>query len=224
LAPAARAAGFFERSFPKDQFVACKQKADAWQPANVSAKQDAHQGAAFAAHAQSPGQPVTPKQQFPSGLLNVYSPDSEGWVLTGAGINGIAFGKRGSESSETYGAQVIIFEMSPTGNSDEFVSFVKKRIATMNPAPRFQETGSDFQYTEGRGYPCVDVRARYDDNAAMTPTGNEQLKLKVVSLYCRHPVRQDLGFFAAYSYRGKAADTQIESAAKSFIEAISVPK
>jgi hypothetical protein len=58
----------------------------------------------------------------------------------------------------------------------------------------------------------------------MNPTGKEQLKLKVVSLYCRHPVRQDLGFFAAYSYRGKAADTQIESAAQSFIEAISVPK
>jgi len=179
---------------------------------------------ALAARAQSPGQPVTPKQQFPSGLLNVYSPDSEGWIVTGAGRNGIAFAKRGNESNETYGAQVIIFEMSPTGNSDEFISFVKKRIATMNPAPRFQETGSDFQYTEGRGYPCVDVRTSYDDTAAMTPAGKEQLVLKVVALYCRHPVRQDLGFFAAYSYRGKAADTQIESSAKSFIETIGVPK
>lgn len=222
LAPAARAAGFFERSFPKDQLAACKQKAEEWQPANASAGQGTQQGAAFAAHA--PGQPVTPKQRFPNDLLNVYSPDSEGWVVTGAGMNGIELGKRGRESGETYGAQVVFFEMSPTGNSDEFTSFVKKRIATMNPAPRFHETGSDFQYGEARGYPCVDVRVTYDDHAAMTPTGREQLKLKVVSLYCRHPVRQDLGFFAAYSYRGKAADTQIESAAKSFIEAITVPK
>jgi len=63
------------------------------------------------AHGQSAGQGVTPKQQFPSDLINVYSPHSEGWVVTGTGRNGIAFGKRGSGSNETYGAQVIIFEM-----------------------------------------------------------------------------------------------------------------
>ena len=179
---------------------------------------------AVAAHAQSPGQPVTPKQQFPNDLLNVYSPDSDGWVVTGAGRNGIAFGKRGTEQNETYGAQVIIFEMTQTGSSEEFVGLVKRRIATMNPAPRFQEIGSGYQYTESRGYPCVDVRVSYDDTAAVTAMGKEQLKLKVISLYCRHPIRQELGFFAAYSYRGKAADAQIEEAAKSFIEAINVPK
>lgn len=179
---------------------------------------------ALAAYAQSPGQPVSPKQPFPSALLNVYSPDAEGWVITGAGRNGIAFGKRGAEANETYGAQVIFFEMPQTSNSEEFSALVKKRIATMNPAPRFQETSSDFQYTENRGYPCVGVRVSYDDNAAMTPSGKEQLKLKVVSLYCRHPVQQDLVFFAAYSYRGKAADAQIDTAATNFIETISVPR
>jgi hypothetical protein len=114
--------------------------------------------------------------------------------------------------------------MSQTSSSDEFVDLVKRRIATMNPAPRFQETSSNFQFTDSRGYSCVDVRTSYDDNAAVTPTGKEQLKLKVIALYCRHPIKQELGFFAAYSYRGKAVDAQIESAAKSFIEAISVAK
>ena len=178
----------------------------------------------LAAYAQSPGQLVTPKQHFPSPILSVYSPDAEGWVVTGAGRNGIAFGRRGNERNETYGAQVIIFEMPPTGSSDEFVSAVRQRIATVNPPPRFQELASDFQYTEACGYPCVDVRVTYDDTGALTPTGKEQLRLKVVSLYCRHPVKQELGFFAAYSYRGKTADAQIENAAKGFIEAISVPK
>ena len=167
---------------------------------------------------------MTPKQQFPNDLLNVQSPDSEGWVVTGVARNGIGFAKRGSESNETYAAQVILFEMSQTSSSDEFVDFVKRRIATMNPAPRFQETSSDFQFIESRGYPCVDVRIAYDDNAAVTPTGKEQLRLKVIALYCRHPIKQELGFFAAYSYRGKAVDPQIESAAKNFIEATSVVK
>lgn len=177
-----------------------------------------------AVQAQSPGQTVAPKQLFPSSILNVYAPDSEGWVVTGAGSNGISFGKRGGESSETYGAQVIIFEMPPTTGSEDLVGFVKNRIAAMNPPPRFQETNSNYQYTEDRGYPCVNVHMALDDTAAVTPTGKEQLKLQVVSLYCRHPVQQQLGFFAAYSHRGKAADDQIEGAAKSFIEAINVPK
>jgi hypothetical protein len=179
---------------------------------------------AVGALAQSPGQPVTPRQAFPSGLLNVYAPDSEGWVITGAGRNGIAFARRGSESDETHGAQVILFEMPPTASSEEFVGFVRKRIATMNPAPRFQETAAEIRYAEDRGYPCTEVRASYDDNAAVTPSGKEQLKLKVVALYCRHPARPELGLFAAYSRRGKAADPEIEGPAKSFIDAIQVPK
>ena len=177
-----------------------------------------------AVNAQSPRQPVAPKQLFSSSILNVYAPDSVGWVVTGAGSNGISFGKRGAESDETYGAQVIIFEMPSTNGSEEFVSFVKKRIAEMNPSPRFQEIGSNYQYTENRGYPCVNVHINFDDTAAVTPTGTKQLKLQVISLYCRHPEQQQLGFFAAYSHRGKVTDDQIESAAQDFIAAINVPK
>jgi len=175
-------------------------------------------------HAQSSGQAVTPKQLFPSSILNVYSPDSEGWVITGAASNGIAFGKRGANSNETYGAQLVIFEMSPTTSNEELVSIVKKRIAAMNSPPRFRETSSNYQYTENRGYPCVNVHIDFDDTAAVTPTGKEQLKLQVISLYCRHPAQQQLGFFAAYSHRGKTTDDQIETAARSFIEAIDVPR
>jgi len=175
-------------------------------------------------HAQSSGQAVTPKQLFPSSILNVYSPDSEGWVITGAASNGIAFGKGGANSNETYGAQVVIFEMSPTTSNEELVSIVKKRIAAMNPPPRFRETSSNYQYTENRGYPCVNVHIDFDDTAAVTSNGKKQLKLQVISLYCRHPAQQQLGFFAAYSHRGKTTDDQIETAARSFIEAIDVPR
>ena len=179
---------------------------------------------AGAAYAQSPGQPVTKKQLFPSDILNVYSPDSEGWVVTGSANNGISFGKRAPESNETYGAQAVIFEMPPTTDPEEFLGFIKKRIALMNPPPRFQETASDYRYAEDRGYPCVNVHVTFDDTAAVTPTGKQQLKLQVVSLYCRHPVHQQLGFFAAYSHRGKANDDQMESAAIDFIAGVDIPK
>jgi hypothetical protein len=177
-----------------------------------------------AAHAQAPGQPVRPKQAFPSSVLNVYSPDSEGWVIAGFGGNGISFARRGSETNETYAAQVIVFGMAQTASNEELVSLVRERIAIINPAPRFQETAADYKLNEGRGYPCVDVRANYIDNAAATPAGPVQLNLHVVALYCRHPKKPELGFFAAYSYRGKATDPDMDAAAKSFIEAIDIPK
>ncbi len=174
--------------------------------------------------APSPGQPVKAKQSFPLNGLNVLSPDSEGWVIAGSGSNGITFGKKGAGSGETYGAQAIIFEMPPTAENTDFVAIVKKRIAVMNPPPRYQDTTSSYQYNEIRGYPCVDVRISFNDTAAITPSGKEQLKLTVVALYCRHPVQQQLGFFAAYSHRGKVADDQIDTAATSFIEGVSVSK
>jgi hypothetical protein len=177
-----------------------------------------------AAHAQSPGQPVRSKQAFPSSVLNVYSPDTEGWVIAGFGGNGISFARRGGATNETYAAQVIVFGMAQTSSNDELLKLVRERIAIINPAPRFHETAADYKLNEDRGYPCVDVRANYIDNAAATPAGTVQLNLHVVALYCRHPKKPDLGFFAAYSYRGKATDPNFDAAAKSFIEAIEVPK
>ena len=177
-----------------------------------------------AVNAQSPGQPVAPRLFFPGGVLNVYAPDAEGWVITGLGSNGISFGKRGGEAVETYGSQVVIFEMPPTDGGEEMVDWVKKRIAEMNPPPRFQETDSSYRYTEDRGYPCVDAHIGLDDKAAVTPVGEKQLKLQVLALYRRHPEQEQPGFLAAYSHRGKTADDQMEAAAKGFIEGVNVPE
>jgi hypothetical protein len=177
------------------------------------------------AYAQSPGEPVTPKQLFPGEILNIYAPDSEGWLIAAVESHGIAFGKRGARKNDTYGAQVVLFELPEMTSGEELVSFVQERIAMLNPAPRFQETRSSYQYNEDRGYPCVNVHIDFDDTAAVVTSGRTQrLKLSVVSLYCRHPQEQGLGFFAAYSHRGKKPDKDIETAAKSFIEAIEVPE
>lgn len=176
-------------------------------------------------YAQSPGEPVSPKQSFSNEVLDVFSPDSEGWLLAAAQSNGIAFGKRGTKKNETYGAQVVFFEVPELTGSEEFVGFVKERIALLNPAPRFQETYSSYEFTEDRGYPCVNVQINFDDTAAALQSGRAgQLKLSVISLYCRHPHLPGLGFFAAYSHRGKKPDKNMAGAAKSFIEAIQVPE
>ena len=165
-----------------------------------------------------------PKQLFAGSVLNVHAPDSVGWVIAGVGSNGIAFAKKGSEKNETYGAQAVVFEMPATTTGEELVEFVVKRIATMNPPPRYRETESGYQYTEDRGYPCVNVQVTLDDTAAMTPSGSMLLKLQVIAIYCRHPGQQGLGFFAAYSRRGENTINDLQVGARSYIESVHVPK
>src|SRR4030095_12419671 len=117
-------------------------------------------GCLFAAqaYAQSLGQPLAPKHLFSTNVLNVHSPDSDGWVFAGSGGNGISFAKRGAERNETFGAQAILIEMPETNSNNELIELVAKRIAVMNPSPRFREVTSSYEYSEDRGYPCVNVR------------------------------------------------------------------
>jgi hypothetical protein len=169
-----------------------------------------------------PGQPVEKKHLFSSEILNVYSPNSDDWLIAGLTANGLAFAKRGAEIPATYAAQAVIFEFPPTDTKEEFIAAIQKRIAFINPAPRFREIDSDYSFHEERGYPCVNVKINFDDTAAVTPTGEDQLKLQVIALYCRHPIRKELGFMAAYSYRGKTFDPNLEVSAKEYIDGVNV--
>lgn len=175
-------------------------------------------------HAQVPGEWVKPRQLFPSAVLNIYSPDSDQWIITAITKSGVSFGKKGRKKNETYGASANIFSLPSTVRNDEFVEFVKKRIVAINPPPRFREISSNYQYSESRDYPCVHARMNFYDTVSVTPSGIENLELQIFSVYCRHPTQPELGFHAAYSHRGNKHDDQLESAAKSFIEGVVVPK
>lgn len=176
-------------------------------------------------HAQSPGQAVMPRQLFAGSLLNAHAPDSAGWFLAGAGNNGLAFARRGAEQNETYAAQIILFKLPPTRGNEEFVEVIKGRVDMINPPSRFAELEPKYEYTDHRGYPCVRYRSVYNDKEALTTSGTrEPMKLQVVSLYCRHPSQQEVGFFAAYSHRGANTDPDLDVPAQRFIDGVQVPQ
>lgn len=134
-----------------------------------------------------------------------------------------ASASRGAERDETYGAQVIVSQLSPTESNELFVAAVKDRVAKINPGPRFEALEASFEATGVRGYPCVRFRGVFDDKEALTTVGTRvTMKLQVISLYCRHPVRQELVFFAAYSHRGSNTDTDLEAPAQKYIEGAQV--
>lgn len=178
-----------------------------------------------AAQAQSPGQNVSPGQLFAGSLLNAHAPDSAGWLLAGAGNNGLAFARRGAEQNETYAAQIILFKLPPTQGNEEFVEMIKGRVDMINPPSRFAVLETKYEYTDHRGYPCVRYKSVYNDMEALTTSGTrEPMKLQVVSLYCRHPSQQEVGFFAAYSHRGANTDPDLDAPAQQFIDGVQVPQ
>jgi hypothetical protein len=170
------------------------------------------------------GRPVKPGQLFASRLLNVHAPDAEGWILAGVGDNGIGFARRGTDRDETYGAQIVLFNLAPAQSSDELVAAIRKQVETTNPPPRFAVLETSYEYSALRAYPCVRFKGSFDDKEALTTAGTRvTMKLQVVALYCRHPSGPLNGFFVSYSHRGAAAIPDLDAPAQRFIDGVQVP-
>lgn len=167
---------------------------------------------------------VVPRQLFSGGLLNVRAPNSEGWELLNFSEAGMAFAHRGVYSNESYVAQVSLFALPKTKDSDELVALIKRGVENDTPAERFKSLEASYEYTEERGYPCVRFKGVTEDTKARTSFfSQESLKLQVYSLYCRHPRHQEVGFSIGFSHRGTFLDAELEIPAEEFIRGVQVP-
>ena len=172
-----------------------------------------------------PAQNLSPGQLFSSELVNVRAPKSDGWRLTGAAGGGLVFSRRGEASNESRVAQVLLFPLPETRDSEDFIATVKRGIDKDTSPDRFHALQPPFlEYTEARGYPCVKYKGALQDTQAKTSLlGRESLMFQAVWLYCRHPKRKELGFMAGVSHRGENIDSGLEAEADSFIEGVQVP-
>jgi len=162
---------------------------------------------------------------FSGGLLNVRAPNSEGWKLVNSSGAGMAFGREGTASNESYIAQVSLFALPKSKDRDEFVTLIKQGVERDTSPDRFKSLEANYEYTEERGYPCVKFTAVTEDTKAKTSSfARESLKLQIYSLYCRHPKRQNAGFVIGFSHRGASLDPELEVQAEAFIEGVQVPE
>jgi hypothetical protein len=168
--------------------------------------------------------PVPAGYLYEGGYINVRVPNSDGWHLVNYSPAGMEFARRGAEPGESFAAQVLMFPLQGTKNSDEFLSVIKKGFEKDTDLARFEVIESNFKYTDKRGYPCVVVSYVTKDKQAQTsPTRREVLTLQAKSLYCRHPVRQETGFSIIYSHRGKTEYSNLSAESNDFINSVQVP-
>jgi hypothetical protein len=166
---------------------------------------------------------VEPGKLFAGSLVNVHSPNSEGWKIISSTSHQLAFAKSGAASNESYAAQFTLFPLGETKNAEEFVALIKSGVEADTPADRFNSLESRYEYTEERAYPCVRVNIITEDKQARTSFfSRESLKLQLSSLYCRHPTRTGVAFVAGFSHRGATLDPALETQAQAFIAGVQV--
>jgi hypothetical protein len=168
--------------------------------------------------------PVEPGFLFKGNYINVHAPMSPGWHLLAKASSGMEFARSGKESVDSFGAQVLMFQMPPTQGKDEFLSHIKSGMKKDTDPDRFRIITSEFTYSDKRAYPCVDASVVVEDKAPQTtPAARAPLLLQSKALYCRHPVYRETGFGIIYSYRGPKMYATLDSEAKAFIEGVQVP-
>ncbi len=180
-------------------------------------------GVVVLAGCQSGPPPLIPGQLIADRFLNVRVPNSEGWVLLDASVQGRAFARRGASSGDSYIAKVSGLSLPEFKDSHEFVSFIKQHFEKNVSPDRFKSIENNYEYTEKRGYPCVQVKGGSVDTKAQTPSGQQILKYQFYSLACQHPKHKDVGFVIDYSHRGPSLDTTLDAQAEAFIEGVQVP-
>jgi len=170
--------------------------------------------------------PLTPGELFPGPFINIRAPNSEGWRLLDSSGRGMIFFRRGAAPNESYAARVFTLALPESTNRDEFVALVKQRNQENTSPERFSSVETNYEYTEKRGYPCVNIKGVADDTKARTSSGQEVLKLQIHSLVCRHPKPQRKGvegFGIEFSHRGSTLDQALDVQAEAFIEGVQVP-
>jgi hypothetical protein len=158
---------------------------------------------------------------FAGSYINVKAPDSAGWLLSESSYTGITFGKPGPSKGETFAAYVKGINLPPAASPSEFEEVIRAGFRNDTSPERFDVQREASRNTDERGYPCVRHEFLARDKK---PYGSDApLLLAMDSLYCRHPKRQETGFVAVFSFRGKAEYSQLRSEAESFFQGVQVP-
>ena len=168
--------------------------------------------------------PVPAGYLYEGPYLNIRAPHSVGWRLTGSSSIGMEFARLGKFKNESFGAQVLIFQLKQSVNKDEFILLIKQGLEDDTDSERFDVIKREFEYTEQRGYPCLNVKYIAKDTMALVGKNiRESLLLKSETLYCEHPTLENTGMAIIYSHRGPSLHNDFDAEAQDFIDGVQVP-
>jgi len=173
----------------------------------------------FAGCASHPrGLAVAPGRAFAGELIEARAPQTDGWLLVQSSASAFVFAKDGDVQGSSFVATASTFPLAPPKTPAEFEALIKEALAKDTDPVRFDIQQASVAYSSERSYPCVRYNSLTLDR---NPVGSSApLLLALDGLYCRHPVRQDVGFAAVFSYRGASRHPTLRSEAEAFIQGV----
>lgn len=152
----------------------------------------------------STNEPITDKNIIldHSVYFTMESPQEDGWIIAYRNTGQTAFAKEGSNTDETYGTNVILFELPVLNSREEFINFVKEGRKKATDSKRFNITKDELEYFDGREDYCVSYHSVAEDSEAVKRSRNKDIMiLEMVGYLCRHPQNKNIGINFDYSQR-----------------------
>lgn len=147
--------------------------------------------------------PIASGTPMPGPLLDLASPEGDGWYLRTAENGDLTFAREGRQRDASEVATVQTFGIDPEADDAAFRKAVESELAIgRGPAPRFETLESAMVTVLIDGVECIRSLDLIRDNAAEVGRGKTRVMLiDVHGTYCRHPVKRSLGLAFVYSVR-----------------------
>ena len=157
---------------------------------------------------------VVPGTPMPGPLLDLASPEGDGWVLNTAENGDLTFMREGRQRDSSEIASVQAFGIDAEADDAAFRKAVENEIAIgRGPAPRFETLESAMVMVMIDGVECIRSLDLIRDNAAQVGRGKTRVMLiDVHGTFCRHPAKRSLGLAIIYSVRSPTREEDATTA------------
>lgn len=129
-------------------------------------------------------------------------PKNEKWIIAYRNNYQTALAKKGNNLDETYGLNIILFELPNLETREEFIEYIKAGRGKDTDPKRFNITMDEIDFHEEFVDFCVIYHSVAEDKKAKKMSRNkEPMILEMAGYVCRHPKNKNLGVNFDFSHR-----------------------
>lgn len=131
-----------------------------------------------------------------------HPPTGENWIIAYRNQEQTALAKKGPHLDETFGLNIILFDLPELNSEKEFVEFVKSKFLKSTPSQRFHLIEKKIDVYKNFNDFCVSYHSSILDKKAIKRSKNKApMILEVAGFICRHPKNKNIGVNFDYSHR-----------------------
>ena len=129
-------------------------------------------------------------------------PINEQWIVIYRNNYQTTLAKKGNKLDETYGINIMLFELPSLESKENFFEYVKADREKDKDSKRFNTIKDDMNYYQEFDDFCVGYHSAAEDKEAKKRSTNKKIMiLEMVGYVCRHPKNKNIGVTFDFSHR-----------------------